>query len=131
MSDWIDYDFAVVQVVPHVHRYGSLSVGVVLHARTAEFLDARIMRGIEELRGHVRGIEHQRLERLARYLESYCAIARGDASAGRLGLLPPSERFHWLTAPRSDLIQCSPIHGGRTRDPRATLDALYGEYVGD
>jgi hypothetical protein len=46
-----------------------------------------------------------------------------------VALLPPSERFHWLTAPRSDVLQCSPIHSGLTADPASTLEALFETQV--
>ncbi|MEZ4423457.1 MAG: DUF3037 domain-containing protein [Gemmatimonadota bacterium] len=126
MTDPIDYDFAVVTVVPHVHLYGAAAVGVILHARTAEFIDAEVLTDPDALRHRV-GLEH--CPRLARYLASWQRIARGEAEAGRLGLLPPSERFHWLTAPRSDMIQCSPVHAGRTDDPARTLRDLFQDYV--
>ena len=127
MTDWIDYDFAVVRVVPHVHLYEASAVGVIVHARTVDFIDARVVSSPDELK---RVAEPGREERLARYLRGYQATARGDEGAGPMALLPPSERFHWLTAPRSDLIQCSPVHSGRTKDPAATLAELFRQYVG-
>jgi len=51
------------------------------------------------------------------------------ALAGPIGLAPPSERFHWLTAPRSDVLQSSPVHGGLAADPAQVLEALFVEYV--
>lgn len=126
-GDWIDYDFAVICVVPHVHLYGSSAVGVILHARTAEFLDVAVLSEPADL---VRVARREGEVRLARYLSAYRAMARGEEGAGPLAHLPPSERFHWLTAPRSDQIQCSPVHSGRTRDPAETLRTLFTEYVG-
>ncbi|MEZ4416731.1 MAG: DUF3037 domain-containing protein [Gemmatimonadota bacterium] len=125
MSGWVDYDFAVVCVVPHVHLYGSSAVGVVLHARQAEFIDARVTTDPTQLAARIGGGD---ATRLSRYLESYRAVARGEVGSP-LALLPPSERFHWLTAPRSDLIQCSPVHSGRSQDPATTLEALFRQYV--
>ena len=57
-------------------------------------------------------------------------MCRGDPAAGPVALAPPSERFHWITAPRSDVIQSSPVHGGLCDDPARALDRLYAEYVG-
>jgi hypothetical protein len=68
-------------------------------------------------------------ELLARYLRSCCAIAAGDAAAGPVALGPTSERFHWLTAPRSDVLQSSPVHAGLAEDPARALDQLFREYV--
>lgn len=125
-SPWIDYDFAVVRVVPQVHLEAFVNVGVVLHARTHEFIEARVASDPQTLRRLVPDADH---ELLARYLDSYAGIARGDEGQGPIALVPPSERFHWLTAPRSDVVQCSQVHGGRTQDLDATVIRLFEEYV--
>ena len=66
---------------------------------------------------------------LARYLRSCQAIARGDEAAGEIALLSAPERFHWLTAPRSDVIQPSPVQYGLTEDAAALLRDLFDRYV--
>ena len=68
-------------------------------------------------------------ELLARYLRSVRAICEGDETAGPVALTPPSERFHWLTAPRSDVIQSSPVHEGVCSDLERELERLYSAYV--
>ncbi|HEU6451046.1 MAG TPA: DUF3037 domain-containing protein [Gemmatimonadaceae bacterium] len=125
-NDWISYDFAVLRVVPHVHLGAFVPVGVVLHARTANFLGLRVLTERASLRSIAPGVD---IELLARYLRSCQAIAEGNPDAGPLALAPPSERFHWLTAPRSDVIQPSPIHSGLARDPARELEELFGKYV--
>ena len=64
------------------------------------------------------------------YLRACEAICAGDPSAGPVALDPPSERFHWLTAPRSDVLQSSPVHGGLCEDPARELEELFETYVG-
>lgn len=123
----VDYDFAVLRVVPRVHLAAFANVGVVLHARTAEFLALRAISDVARLAALAPGID---AELLARYLHSCQAICAGDASAGPVALAPPSERFHWLTAPRSDVLQSSPVHEGVCRRPATELDALFHAYVG-
>ena len=123
---WVAYDFAVVRVVPHVHLGAFIPVGVVLHARTAEFVRARVLTESSELRARVADID---AEMLARYLRSYQTISEGDPDGGPVALSPPSERFHWLTAPRSDVIQSSAVHGGLCDDPARELDDLFAKYV--
>ena len=123
----VSYDFVVLRLVPHVHRYGAAEVGVILHARTADYLDARVISDPERLSGLAPDADP---ERISRYLETLAAIARGDAEGGQIALLPPSERFHWLAAPRSDVLQSSPIHGGLTNDPAATLEELFALHTG-
>jgi hypothetical protein len=122
----VDYDFAVIRAVPHVHLGTFVPVGVVLHARREGFLALRALTAVAELRARVPGVD---AELLARYLEACAAVCRGDASAGPVALAPPSERFHWLTAPRSDVIQSSPVHEGVCDDLDRALDTLYTSYV--
>lgn len=120
-------DFAVLRVVPHVHTGAFVNVGVVLHARTLEFVGVRVITDEAALRRIAPDVD---VELLARYLHSYEQIAAGDAGAGEIALLPPSERFHWMVAPRSDVLQASPVHAGVTSDPNATLAELFGSLVG-
>lgn len=122
----IDYDFAVLRVVPRVHLGAFVNVGVVVHARTAEFLALRVISDEQTLSACVRGVD---TTLLARYLQSCVAICAGDASAGPMALAPSSERFHWLTAPRSDVLQSSPVHEGVCDDPQRALDELFESYV--
>jgi hypothetical protein len=129
MSDHtrIAYDFAVLRVVPRVHLGAFANVGVVMHARTAEFLALRTITDVKALTALAPGLDSHLL---ARYLRSCAAICAGDESAGPVALAPPSERFHWLTAPRSDVLQSSPVHEGTCEDPATELDALFEAYVG-
>jgi len=122
----IAYDFAVLRVVPHVHLGAFVPVGVVVHARTAAFLGLRALTEPDELAARVPDLDR---ELLARYLRSCCAVAAGDPAAGPVALAPPSERFHWLTAPRSDVLQSSPVHTGLAADPARALEELFTEYV--
>lgn len=124
---WIDYDFAVIRAVPHVHLEAHVNVGVLVHARTEGFLRARVIADPQLLANRAPGADP---EVLARYLATHEGVARGDEECGPIALAPTSERFHWLSAPRSDVIQCSEVHSGRSRDLEATLDALFNEYVG-
>jgi len=123
----VDYDFAVLRVVPRVHLGAFVNVGVVVHARTAEFLALRALVDERILAARVPGID---AELLARYLRSCTAICAGDAAAGPMALAPTSERFHWLTAPRSDVLQSSPVHEGICESPQRALDDLFDAYVG-
>jgi hypothetical protein len=123
---WISYDFAVLRVVPHVHLGVFVPVGVVVHARTMEYLGIRVLSDAAVLHALAPDVD---AEMLARYLRSCEAICAGDAAAGPVALIPPSERFHWLTAPRSDVIQSSPIHEGIAEHPSRALDEMFDAYV--
>jgi len=122
----VAYHFAVLRVVPHVHTGACVNVGVALHARTAEFLGTRVITDEAALRRLVPDVD---IELLARYLRSYEQIAAGDERGGPVALLPTSERFHWMTSPRSDVLQTSPVHAGLTERPQETLEELFRSLV--
>jgi hypothetical protein len=122
----VAYNFAVIRAVPHPHLGSFVNVGVVLHVRTAGFLRARVQSDPAALRRLVPGAD---AELLARYLEACRAICEGDPAAGPVALAPTSERFHWLTSPRSDVVQSSPVHEGVCFDPERTLDELFETFV--
>lgn len=121
------FDFAVLRLVPHPHLERWVPVGVVLHARTLEYLDARVLLDRDALSRLAPELD---VDVLVRYLKNWQAIARGEEDAGPLALYPTSERFHWLAAPRSDVLQASPVRRGMTDDPAAMLDRLWAEQVG-
>jgi hypothetical protein len=123
---WTSYDFAVVRVVPHVHLGCFVNGGVVVPARNAEYLAARLLTDPARLRERVPDLDP---DRLSRYLLAYGAVVEGKPEAGPVALVPPSERFHWLTAHRSDVLQTSPIHEGLCRDPALAIAELYAAYV--
>jgi hypothetical protein len=120
------YHFAILRVVPHVHLGAFANVGVILHARTSDFLGMRVLDDGNRLSRLVEGIDQDLLQR---YLQRFQEISAGDAAGGPVALLPPSERFHWLTAPRSDVLQASPIHEGVCTDPAVALDKIFREMV--
>jgi hypothetical protein len=124
----IAYDFAVLRAMPRVHLGDFVPVGVLLHARQPGFLALRALTSEATLAARVPDAD---IPILARYLRTLERVAAGDAAAGPIALAPTSERFHWLTAPRSDVLQASPVHEGVcTGDPDRTLSRLFAEYVG-
>lgn len=121
------YDFAVLRAVPHVHLGTFVPVGVLVHARQAGFLGLLALTNETTLRDRITGID---VALLARYLRTMERIAQGDPLAGPIALAPTSERFHWLTAPRSDVLQTSPIHEGICEmEPERMLARLFAQYV--
>jgi hypothetical protein len=123
------YSYAVIRLVPRVERGECLNVGVILFARELSYLAARIAFDAARLRALAPHADFD-LPRLERQLASILALCAGDPAAGPLATLPPSERFHWLTAPRSTVIQTTSVHVGRTVDPERTLEELMGVNVG-
>jgi hypothetical protein len=120
------FQYALLRVVPDLERGEALNAGVVLFCRRHGFLGARV--GLDERRLAAiaptadAGAIGQRLEDLRR-------IAAGDETAGRVARLDPSERFGWLTAPASTVVQPSAVHTGLCDDPAAMLDRLFRRLV--
>lgn len=115
------YDYAIVRVTPRVERGETINVGVILSCPERDFLDARIE--IDEAR--LRALDPAfDLEAARAHLDAIPRICRGGDDAGPLGELPHRARFHWLVAPRSTIIQVSPVHTGRTGDPARALERL-------
>jgi len=115
------YDYAVIRVVPKVEREEFVNVGVIVSCPDREFLEARIQ--FDE--GRLLALEPKMdLETVRAHLDSFAAICAGGAQAGPIGALPQRERFRWLVAPRSTVIQVSPVHTGRCTNPELTLEHL-------
>lgn len=120
------FSYAIVRVVPDLERGEFVNAGVVLFARQHDFLAARVE------------LDRQRLaavcpeadaDAATAALDAFARVAAGDPDAGRIAALPKSERFGWLVAPSSTIVQCSATHTGITADPQASLDELLAELV--
>lgn len=118
--------WAILRAVPHPYTGVGVPVGVVLQSRPAEFVGLRAVTDPDRLQALAPDADTQLL---ARYLRSCELIAAGDEAGGEIALLSPPERFHWLTAPRSDVIQPSPVQREIADDPAARLDALFQQHV--
>jgi hypothetical protein len=120
------YDYAVIRVVPRVERAEFVNAGVVLSCHAARFLHARIALDEARLRALDGAVD---LDMVRRHLAAIPAICAGGPHSGPIGQLPLRARFHWLTAPRSTIIQTSPVHTGRCADPAAALEHLLQRMV--
>ncbi|MBS0568235.1 MAG: DUF3037 domain-containing protein [Proteobacteria bacterium] len=120
------YDYAIVRVVPRAERGEFLNAGVILACQDASFLEARVE--LDEAR--LLALDpNADLVTITQHLAAIPAICAGGKHAGPLAALSRRERFDWLTAPRSALIQTSPVHTGRCTDPLAALEALMRKMV--
>ena len=121
------FQYAIVRVVPRVERGECVNAGVVLFCRPRRFLAARVALDAARVRALAPEAD---LEAVRGHLDAFARIAAGDPQAGPMAALPPSERFHWLVAPSSTVIQCSPVHTGLTDDPPGELERLVARLVG-
>jgi len=121
-----DFQYAILRVIPRVERGESLNAGVVLFSRRHGFLAARTELDAAALAALSPGCDPAEVRA---HLETLERVAAGDAAGGPIAALEPSERFHWLTAPSSTIVQASPVHTGLTADPAAELDHLFATLV--
>ena len=127
MPEQVSFDYAVIRVVPRVERAEFVNAGVILFGRTKKFLDARVSLDESRLRALHPAID---MDEVHRHLDSICKICTGMADSGPIGQLPIHERWHWLVAPRSTIIQVSEVHSGLSSDLAKTLESLFLKLVG-
>ena len=120
------FQYAVVRVVPSVERGETLNAGVILLCRPKRFLAARVGLDRARLEAMAPGIDAAAIEA---HLAAVERIARGDRDAGPIAAMTQAERFHWLVAPSSTVIQPSEVHTGVCDDPAAELDHLFERLV--
>jgi hypothetical protein len=116
------FDYALVRVVPRVEKEEFINAGVVVFCLEKNFLGARVRIEDERLRALWPEID---VELVRQHLEAVVKIASGAADAGPIAKLSIRERFHWLVAPRSTMIQLSAVHTGLCAEPAASLDHLF------
>ena len=121
------FDYAAIRVVPRPDREEFINAGVVIRCIAQGFLAARV------------GLDRARLAALAadadpepieRHLEAFARVAAGAPDAGPIAALPLRERWHWLTTPRSTVVQPGPVHAGLCDDAAAALAKLFERLVG-
>jgi hypothetical protein len=120
------FDYAVVRVVPRVDRDELVNVGAILHCPERAFLGCALALDEGRLRALAPELD---VGAVARHLDGIRAVCAGDPAGGPIAALGPSERFHWLTAARSTVVQTSPLHPGRCDDPAAALERLFRAVV--
>lgn len=126
MPDLNSFDYAIVRIVPRPEREEFINAGVILFCRTCPFLGARVALDRPRLAALAPDLAAELVER---HLALIPLVSHGDEAAGSLAEWPPAARFHWLVAPRSTIIQTSPVHSGLCTDPQAALDHLFETMV--
>jgi hypothetical protein len=120
------FEYAVIRVVPHVEREEFINVGVVLYCKDQKFLQTIVELNETRLMALCDKLD---IAELKEYITSFVRICQGGASAGPIGKLPMAERFRWLTATRSTVVQTSKVHPGLCNDAAEMLDRLYRQLV--
>jgi hypothetical protein len=120
------FEYAVLKVIPRVERGECINAGVVLYCQADRFLGARIHLDADRLKALDPGAD---LDAVRAHLEAARSVCAGGPEAGAVGRLPIRERFGWLVAPRSTVVQPSEVHTGLTDDPEAELERLLRNMV--
>ncbi len=126
MREHCTYDYAVIRVVPKVEREEFVNVGIIVSCPAGEFLEARIELDEQRLTAVDPTLD---VETIRTHLATIPIICAGGQEAGPMGKASQRERFHWLTAPRSTVIQTSPVHTGFCEDPADVLEHLLDTMV--
>lgn len=126
MQDNCTYDYAIIRVVPKVEREEFINVGVIVSCAARRFLEARVELDEQRLMALDSTLD---MESIRAHLATIPAICRGGEQAGAIGKLTQRERFHWLVAPRSTIIQTSPAHSGYCKNPNDVLEHLLATMV--
>jgi hypothetical protein len=125
-DELVPYAYAVLRVVPRVEREEFANVGVVLFSRPRRYLGVRTALDRDRLQTLWQELD---LAAVERHLEVIRLVAAGDAAGGAIAGLPAAERFGWMTAPASTVVQPGPVHSGLTHDPESALRDLFGRLV--
>ena len=121
------FAYTVIRVVPRVEREEFVNVGVVLFSRPRKFLGVLARIDADRLRALWPEID---VDAVARQLEVIRLVAVGDPAGGAIASLPPAERFGWISAPASTVVQPGPVHAGLAEDPEEALAGLFADLVG-
>jgi hypothetical protein len=120
------FEYAVLRVVPKVEREEFLNVGVVLYCPKQKFLQVRFHLDGERIRAFACELD---IPEIGQYLQAFEKICAGTKDSGPIGKLTVADRFRWLTATRSTVVQTSKTHTGLCNDVKETLDRLYAQLV--
>lgn len=120
------FQYATVRVVPRIERGECFNAGVVVFCRPRRFLAARVALDERRLEALAPGVD---ADVLRAHLDALAAVAAGTPEAGPIAALAQSDRFHWLVAPSSTVLQASPVHTGLCEEPAEMLDRLFAALV--
>lgn len=126
MPEPSSFDYAVIRIVPRVEREEFVNAGVILFCLGQHFLQARVYLDEARLSAFWPELDFPALRA---HLEAFPRVCAGDPDAGPIARLSARERFHWLVAPRSTMLQISPVHSGLCDSTQAALEELFTRLV--
>tara|TARA_R110002050_G_scaffold11122_2_gene37861 strand:- start:63071 stop:63454 length:384 start_codon:yes stop_codon:yes gene_type:complete len=126
MPDRVTFEYAIIRVVPRVEREEFFNVGVILFSKRKRFLGVKYDINETKLNAFCSELD---LDTLNQYLSSWDMICKGNPKGGAIAAFELSDRFRWLAATRSTVIQSSKTHPGLCTDPQKELDCIFEKYV--
>lgn len=126
MPELSPFDYAVIRVVPRVEREEFINAGVIVSCAAQRYLRAAVELDRRRLAALDPALDAGVIQQ---HLDTIPLICEGGPQAGPIGRLPQRARFHWLVAPRSTIIQTSPVHTGLCTDGDAMLAHLLEQMV--
>lgn len=126
MQDRVKYEYAIIRIVPKVERGEFFNVGVLLFSKSRKFLGVKYQINPKKLKVYSSELD---LDFLNEYLGAWKLICEGAPSSGVIGEMDLTDRFRWLTASRSTMIQTSQTHTGLCHDPQKELDLIFEKQV--
>lgn len=126
MPDKFIYEYAIIRLVPKVEREEFMNIGILMMCKSKRYIRIRHELQCQKIKSMAPCLD---LSCIEEQLSSFDKIIEGASDSGPIGTLPLHERFRWLTAKRSTMLQASPVHSGITEDLDKTFEILYQEYV--
>lgn len=126
MQDKFTFEYATIRVVPKVEREEFFNVGVILFCKRKKILNMKVHIDPKKLQAYASTIDADILQH---HLDAWQAICQGGSAGGKIGSLEMADRFRWLTACRSTIIQSSKTHPGLSADPLKTLESIFETQV--
>jgi len=126
MQNRVTYEFAVIRLVPKVEREEFMNIGVILFSKPKKYLAMKYAINESRLKAFSSKIDFDLLKGA---LNAWQLICEGSPNGGTIGKYELAERFRWLVACRSTIIQSSKTHPGLCVDPEKVLENLFELYV--
>lgn len=118
------FEYALIRAVPRIERGECLNIGVIVYCQAEDYLGADVHVDEARLLTLDPSADLDAISAAADAIRATCAGLAGPAADSS-----PGERFRWLTAPRSTIVQPGPVHSGLTERPAAELARLFDDLV--
>ncbi len=126
MHDRVTYEFAIIRFVPKVEREEFINIGALLFSKRKKYLGIKYSVDAERLKAFSTEVDQKTI---IEYLKAWENICKGGPLGGTIGEMELSDRFRWLSACKSTVLQCSKPHPGLCTDPGKELEDLFNRYV--